>query len=64
MFMPKPGQKTVSLDAYEEGAVIEGLNKIRTEQLEKAGDAEFVSDLMLKIIRAPARKARIRDEAR
>jgi hypothetical protein len=62
--MPRCEQKTVSLDAYEEGAVIEGLNKIRTEQLEKSGDAEFVSDLMLKIIHAPAKKARIRDEAR
>ncbi len=62
--MAKEEQKTVSLDAYEEGAVIEGLNKIRTEQLEKDGDADFVSDLMLKIIQAPAKKVRVRDEAR
>jgi hypothetical protein len=62
--MPKEEQKLVSLDAYEEGAVIEGLNKIRTDRIEKNGDAEFAGDLMLKIIRAPARKARIRDEAR
>ena len=60
----KDEQKTVRLDIYEEGAVIEGLNKIRTEKLEKAECAEFVSDLMLKIIRAPAKKARRRDEAR
>ena len=57
-------QKTVSLDTYEQGAVIEGLNKIRTEKLEKAECAEFVSDLMLKIIRTPSKKARRRDEAR
>ncbi len=62
--MPKEEQKTVSLDAYEEGAVIEGLNKIRTEQLEKDGAADFVSDLMLKIIQAPAKRVRVRDEAR
>ena len=62
--MPKEEQKTVSLDAYEEGAVIEGLNKIRTEQLEKDGAADFVSDLMLKIIKAPSKRVRVRDEAR
>jgi hypothetical protein len=62
--MAKEEQKTVSLDAYEEGAVIEGLNKIRTEQLEKDGTADFVSDLMLKILNAPSKKVRVRDEAR
>jgi len=60
----KDEQKTITLDAYEEGAVIEGLNKIRTEQLEKDGTADFVSDLMLKILHAPQRKVRMRDEAR
>ena len=48
----------------EEGAVIKGLNKVRTEQLEQKGSAEFVSDLMLKILQTPARKVRVRDEAR
>lgn len=60
----KEEQKTVSFDAYEEGAVIEGLNKIRTEQLEKEGSADFVSDLMLKIMKAPTKKVRVRNEAR
>ena len=54
----KAEQKIVGLDAYEEGAVIEGLNKMRTEQLEKEGSAEFLSDLMLKILQTPARKVR------
>ncbi len=62
--MAKEEQKTVCLDAYEEGAVIEALNKIRTEQLEKDGAADFVSDLMLKIIQAPAKRVRVPDEAR
>ncbi|SBW00813.1 conserved hypothetical protein [uncultured Eubacteriales bacterium] len=57
-------QKTISLDVYEEGAVIEALNKIRTEQLENQKPADFVSDLMLKIIQAPPKKTRGRDEAR
>ena len=60
----KAEQKLIPLDAYEEGAVIEGLNKIRTEQLEKEGAADFVSDLMLKILHAPPKKVKVRDEAR
>jgi len=56
--------KNINLDAYEEGAVIEGLNKLRTEKLEKGECPEFVSDLMLKVIRTPSKKARRRDEAR
>lgn len=60
----KEKKRILKLDTYEEGAVIEGLNKIRTEQLEKAECAEFVSDLMLKIIHAPIKKERFRDEAR
>ena len=60
----KGEQKKIHLDPYEEGTVIEGLNKIRSEKLEKGECAEFVSDLMLKVIRTPFRKARGRDEAR
>ena len=60
----KAEQKNVRLDTYEESAVIEGLNKIRTEKLEKGECPEFVNDLMLKVIRTPTRKARVRDEAR
>jgi len=62
--MAKEEQKTINLDAYEEGAVIEGLNKIRTEQLNKEESADFVSDLMLKILKAPTKRVRVRDEAR
>ncbi len=62
--MAKEEQKTVSLDAYEEGAVIEALNTIRTEKLKKDEDADFVSDLIIKIIHAPSKKVRVRDEAR
>ena len=57
-------RKTIRFDRYEEGIVIEGLNRVRTEQLRKGECAEFASDLILKVIRAPARKGRARDEAR
>ena len=58
MCAAKTGHKAVDFDAYEEGAVISGLNKLRTEQLERGEPAGFVSEVMLKILRAPARKAR------
>ena len=64
MLRMKEEKKVIGFDAYEEGAVIEGLNKIRTEQIEKDECAEFVSDLMLKIIQAPTKKVKMRDEAR
>ena len=60
----KTEKRIIRLDTYEEGAVIEGLNKIRTEQIEKNECAAFVSSLMLKIIQAPTKKERTRNEAR
>jgi hypothetical protein len=60
----KEEQKLVGLDEYEEGAVIEGLNRLRTERLERDEPVGFVSDLMLKILHAPQKKVRVRDEAR
>ena len=60
----KEERKTVTLDAYEEGAIIECLNKLRSDNLQKGECADFVSSLMLKIIHAPSKKARWRDEAR
>lgn len=62
--MVKEKKRVIKLDTYEEGAVIKGLNKIRTEQLEKQESADFVSDLLLKIIQSPKRKARFRNEER
>ena len=60
----KEEQKFINLDAYEEGAVIEGLNKLRTDQINKEESSEFVSDLMLKIIQTPTKKVKVRDESR
>jgi hypothetical protein len=54
----KTEEKFIPIDAYEEGAVIAGLNKIRTEQLEQGKDTDFVNDLMLKIIQTRPKKVR------
>jgi len=64
MMRAREEKKVIGIDSYEEGAVIEGLNKIRTEKLNKDECAEFVSDLMLKIIKAPTKKVRVWNEAR
>ena len=57
-------RKTISLNASEESAVIEGLNKVRNDRLTKGQCTALVNDLMLKIIHAPSKKARLRNEAR
>jgi len=57
-------QKTLNLDVYEEGAVIEGLNRIRTEKLGNNECTDFVNKLLLKIIHTPSKKGRRRNEAR
>jgi len=65
MLGTKENKKTIGLDVYEEGAIIEGLNKIRTEKLEKDECADYVSNLILKIIRTPPKKDKVRNrEAR
>ena len=53
--------KKVRFDIYEEGAVIEGLNKLRSEKLRKEECADFINELMLKIIRTPPKKEKVRN---
>ena len=61
----KEEKKIIGIDVYEEGAIIEGLNKIRTEKLQNDECADYVNQLLLKIIRAPTKKTRVRqNEAR
>ncbi|MDR1616004.1 MAG: hypothetical protein LBR98_03235 [Syntrophomonadaceae bacterium] len=60
----KKDQKTVSFDAYEEGAVITALNDLRNREIDERESGDFIGDIMLKIINTPVRKVKIRDEAR
>ena len=60
----KEEQKTVTLDPYEEGAVITALKDMRTKELAEQEPTDFVDELMLKILHAPQKKVRVRDEAR
>lgn len=60
----KAEQRIVALDPYEEGAVITALNDMRNKELEDEKPTDFVDDLLLKILHAPQKKVRVRDEAR
>jgi len=55
----KEEQKLIPFDSYEEGAVIKALNDLRNKEIEEKHFTDFVDDLLLKILRAPSRKARI-----
>jgi len=52
-------KKYIDLDAYEEGAVIKALNDMRTKQIADGKPTDVENELILKIIRAPVRKASI-----
>lgn len=57
-------QKTISFDSYEEGAVITALNDLRNKEIEEQNPTDLVDELMLKILRSPQKKVRVRDETR
>ncbi|MDF1494555.1 hypothetical protein [Caproiciproducens sp. CPB-2] len=60
----KEEKRIVALDDYEEGAVITALNDMRNKEIAEENPTDFVDELMLKILHAPLKKARGRDEAR
>jgi len=64
MFPAREEHKVIGLDVYEEGAVIKALNEMRTKELAEGKHPDIENELILKIIHAPTRKARWRDEAR
>ena len=57
-------KKYVGIDVYEEKAVIQALNDMRTKELSEGKSTDFENELILKIIHTPTRKERRRDEAR
>jgi len=56
--------KHVAINVYEEGAIINALNEMRTKQLAAGKPTDLENELILKIIHTPSRKVRVRDEAR
>jgi hypothetical protein len=60
----KVKQKIVRLDPYEEGAVITALNDLRNKEISQEECSDFTNELILKVIGAPVKKARLKNEAR
>jgi hypothetical protein len=60
----KETQKIVGLDESEEGAVVQALNDLRNKEIADNKSGVFLGELILKVVRAPEKKVRIRDEAR
>jgi hypothetical protein len=54
----------LELDRYEEGAIIKALNDMRNREIAEQKSTDVADELLLKIIRAPTRKVRLRDAAR
>jgi len=60
----KEEKHIVALDDYEERAVISALNDLRNKEIAGQKPTDFVDELLLKVIHAPQKKVRVRDEAR
>ena len=57
-------KRILELDKYEYGVVFSTLNDKRNELLKEQRPTDAVDDVLLKVIDAPAKKRRWRDEAR
>ena len=63
--MGKQEKRVLTLDRYEYSVVVNALNEMRNDLLEEERPTDIVDEVLLKVIDAPAKKVRCRnDEAR
>lgn len=62
--MERTEKRVLTLDRYEHGVVINALNEIRNDLLEEERPTDIVDEVLLKVIDAPTKKEKRRDEAR
>ena len=63
--MERNEKRVLTLDRYEHGVIINALNEMRNDLLEEERPTDIVDEVLLKVIDAPAKKVRCRnDEAR
>ena len=63
--MGKLEKRVLTLDRYEHSVVVNALNEMRNDLLEEERPTDIVDEVLLKVIDAPAKKVRCRnDEAR
>lgn len=54
--MGKQEKRVLTLDRYEHGVVVNALNEMRNDLLEKERPTDIVDEVLLKVIDAPAKK--------
>ena len=62
--MERTEKRVLTLDRYEHGVVINALNEMRNDLLEEERPTDIVDVVLLKVIDAPTKKEKRRDEAR
>ena len=62
--MERTEKRVLTLDRYEHGVVINALNEMRNDLLEEERPTDMVDEVLLKVIDAPTKKEKRRDEAR
>ena len=62
--MERTEKRVLTLDRYEHGVVINALNEMRNDLLEEERPTDIVDEVLLKVIDAPSKKEKRRDEAR
>ncbi len=62
--MERTEKRVLTLDHYEHGVVINALNEMRNDLLEEERPTDILDEVLLKVIDAPTKKEKRRDEAR
>lgn len=62
--MERTEKRVLTLDRYEHGVVINALNEMRNDLLEEERPTDILDEVLLKLIDAPTKKEKRRDEAR
>ena len=62
--MERTEKRVLTLDRYEHGVVINALNEMRNDLLEEERPTDILDEVPLKVIDAPTKKEKRRDEAR
>ena len=62
--MERTEKRVLTLDRYEHGVVINALTEMRNDLLEEERPTDIVDEVLLKVIDAPTKKEKRRDEAR
>ena len=60
--MGKQEKRVLTLDRYEHSVVVNALNEMRNDLLEEERPTDIVDEFLLKVIDAPAKKVRCRND--